>query len=45
MMHEIVNRPSSRNRANAPAVGSHFALEKDMIAASTDTQTKTSATT
>jgi hypothetical protein len=39
MAHEIVNSPSSRNLANAPAVGSHFASENDTMAANTETQT------
>jgi hypothetical protein len=44
MMTESVNTPSSRKRANAPAVGSHFPTLKDRMAATIDSQTNSSAT-
>jgi hypothetical protein len=40
----IVNRPRSRNRANAPAVGSHLPTRNDVMAATIVTQTKMSDT-
>ncbi len=41
----IVNRPSNRNRANAPAVGSHLPYRNDAMAETMVIQTNTSATT
>src|ERR1700730_3055252 len=43
MMTEIVNRPSTKNRAKAPAVGSHLPTLKDVMAATIDSQTNASA--
>src|SRR5882757_1820949 len=43
MTTEIVNSPRSRNRAKAPAVGSHLALLNDKMAARIDSQTNASA--
>ncbi len=43
MTTEIVNSPRSRNRAKAPAVGSHLALLNDMMAARIDSQTNARA--
>src|SRR5580658_5063179 len=45
MMTEIVNSPRTTKRAKAPAVGSHLPTLKEVIAATIDTQTKTSAMT
>src|ERR1700691_1304090 len=44
MITVIVNRPSSRNRANAPAVGSHLPTRNDVMAATIVIQTNTSDT-
>src|ERR1700728_4060114 len=44
-MTEMLNRPSSAKRANAPAVGTHLPTRNDAIAVTMVTQTKTSATT
>src|SRR5512142_563767 len=43
-MTEMVNRPSSRNRAYAPAVGSHLPTLNEVIAATIEVQMNTSAT-
>ena len=43
MMTVMVNSPSRRNRAKAPAVGSHLPTLNEVIAATIDIQTKTSA--
>src|SRR6516165_7766196 len=40
-----VNRPSSRKRANAPAVGSHLPTRNDRMAATTVNHTNTRDTT
>ena len=44
MMTESVNTPSTMNRAMAPAVGTHLPTLNDVMAATIDVQTKTSAT-
>src|ERR1700734_2286988 len=43
MATEMVNSPRSRNRAKAPAVGSHLARLNDMMAARIDSQTNARA--
>jgi hypothetical protein len=43
-MTETVNRPSSRKRANAPAVGSHLPTRNDVIAATIVIHTNTTDT-
>ena len=45
MITAMVKKPSSRNRANAPAVGTHLPELSDRMAASTATQMKISVMT
>src|SRR5258708_35716519 len=44
MITETEKNPSTRKRANAPAVGSHLAFSNDRMAATTASQTNASIT-